>query len=92
MTDKNSGRRNSVSLFVPLDDDTLTDHPLSPHSFPKPPPAALEKRTRLPLADVSRRGTSEHNGVQTDKQNTNTVGLASCHIVSAVTTNLAECT
>ncbi|KAK2959118.1 hypothetical protein BLNAU_5913 [Blattamonas nauphoetae] len=78
------GRRSSVSLCVALADDTTTDHPLSPHSSPNQTPTAPEGRTRLLLADLRESRTSEHCGVQTDRQNIDTADLATCHAVSAV--------
>ncbi|KAK2944305.1 hypothetical protein BLNAU_20801 [Blattamonas nauphoetae] len=71
------GRRSSTSLFVALVDNTTTDHWLSPHSSPDTIPTALEGTT------------SELGDVQTDRQNTDTVDLTTCHIVSAVTAILA---
>ncbi|KAK2954141.1 hypothetical protein BLNAU_10958 [Blattamonas nauphoetae] len=46
------GRRSSVSLFIPLDDDTPPTHPLSPHSSANPTTATIEGRTRLLLTDL----------------------------------------
>ncbi|KAK2957004.1 hypothetical protein BLNAU_8079 [Blattamonas nauphoetae] len=57
---------------------------LSPHSSPNPSSAAPEGRTRLLLADLRESRTSEHCGVQTDRQNIDTADLATCHAVPAV--------
>ncbi|KAK2953061.1 hypothetical protein BLNAU_12050 [Blattamonas nauphoetae] len=82
-------RRSSVSLFIVLNDDTATDHSLSPHSSPNPTPTALEGRTRFLLAVLRGRSTSEHDGVQTDLLNTHTAAIATCNELFDVTTILA---
>ncbi|KAK2956999.1 hypothetical protein BLNAU_8074 [Blattamonas nauphoetae] len=79
-----SERRSLVSLCVTLDDDTAPAHQLSPHSSPNKAPVALEGMTRLLLTDLSGSGTSEHCGVEADRQNIDTADLATYHVVSAV--------
>ncbi|KAK2956927.1 hypothetical protein BLNAU_8002 [Blattamonas nauphoetae] len=81
-------RRRSVSLCVALADDTAPARSLSPHSLPKPSSAALEGRTSLLLGELKERSTSEHCGVQTDRQNIDTADLATCY---ASPQSLASC-
>ncbi|KAK2939908.1 hypothetical protein BLNAU_25185 [Blattamonas nauphoetae] len=62
-----------------------------PHlSSPPPTPTAFEGWTRFLFAEINRPCPNEQGNVQTDQQNSDTANLVACHVVSAVTTVLAD--